>query len=83
MTTLQDLIDSGLSGTYDFAFIDANKADYPNYYNLCVQLLRPGGVIAVDNVSNEYCMVLELELSGKAIDFCVTGPITLYAIHIG
>ncbi|KAG4070548.1 hypothetical protein HA402_001214 [Bradysia odoriphaga] len=47
--TLQDLINSGQSGKFDFAFLDANKPQYPEYYTLCMQLLRIGGVLAVDN----------------------------------
>ena len=35
---------------FDFMFIDAEKTEYMEYYNLCLPLLRPGGVIAVDNV---------------------------------
>jgi caffeoyl-CoA O-methyltransferase len=38
------------SEAFDFAFIDANKDDYPGYYEECLTRLRPGGVIAVDNV---------------------------------
>lgn len=34
---------------YDFAFIDADKANYQNYFERCLKLLRPGGLIAVDN----------------------------------
>ena len=36
-------------GSYDFAFIDADKTSYINYYERCLRLLRPGGLIAVDN----------------------------------
>lgn len=48
--TLNALIKAGGAGTYDFAFIDADKPGYPDYYNRCFKLLKPGGVIAVDNV---------------------------------
>ena len=36
-------------GSYDFAFIDADKTSYIDYYERCLRLLRPGGLIAVDN----------------------------------
>jgi caffeoyl-CoA O-methyltransferase len=35
---------------FDFAFIDADKAEYPDYYEECLRLLRPGGLIMLDNV---------------------------------
>lgn len=47
--SMQKLIDEGESGTYDFVFIDANKDEYPEYYELALQLIRKGGIIAVDN----------------------------------
>jgi predicted O-methyltransferase YrrM len=37
-------------GSFDFAFIDANEDDYPSYYEECLRLLRPGGLVMVDNV---------------------------------
>uniref|UniRef100_A0A0N5CI12 O-methyltransferase n=1 Tax=Strongyloides papillosus TaxID=174720 RepID=A0A0N5CI12_STREA len=46
---LDQFIANGESGTWDFAFIDADKSNYPNYYDRLMKLLRPGGVILVDN----------------------------------
>lgn len=49
LETLDRLITQGESGAYDFAFIDADKDNYWNYYERALRLLRPGGLIAVDN----------------------------------
>jgi len=47
--TLDFMIDAGEAGQYDFAFIDADKQNYENYYERCLRLLRPGGLLAFDN----------------------------------
>lgn len=49
MQTLGALIEQGQAGSYDLAFIDADKAGYLGYYERALELLRPGGLVVVDN----------------------------------
>jgi len=49
LKTLTELLAAGGKGSFDFAFIDADKTSYLDYYEMLIELVRPGGLIAVDN----------------------------------
>ncbi len=49
LDTLDGLLREGAEGGFDFAFIDADKERYRDYFERCLRLVRPGGLIAVDN----------------------------------
>lgn len=62
--TLGAMIEAGEAGQYDFAFIDGDKKNYVIYYELCLQLVRPGGIIALDNML----------WSGRLVDLSLDDP---------
>ena len=50
LQTLDELLECDEAASFDFAFIDADKENYELYYERCLQLIRAGGVIVIDNV---------------------------------
>ena len=66
-STLDTLLGQGQAGTFDLAFIDADKTNYLAYYERTLQLLRPGGLVLIDNTL----------WSGRVADPAVTDPDTV------
>ncbi len=70
LETLDKLLADGQAGTFDFAFIDADKTGYDDYYERTLQLLRLGGLMVLDNMLRD----------GRVVDAPQTDEATL-AIH--
>ncbi len=49
LETLDIMLENELNNSFDFAFIDADKTNYKNYYERALALIRPGGLVAIDN----------------------------------
>lgn len=65
LETLHQLLEEGLAHSFDFIFIDADKTNYVNYYELALQLLSPSGLIAIDNVLWEGKVIDPQEVGGQ------------------
>ena len=65
LKTLEALLAAGEAHSYDFIFIDADKTNYVRYYELALQLVRPTGLIAIDNVFWEGDVINPLDTSAQ------------------
>ena len=65
LQTLTALLDAGEAQSFDFIFIDADKTNYVRYYELALQLVRPGGLIAIDNVFWEGAVIDPLDIGAQ------------------
>ncbi|WP_115332544.1 class I SAM-dependent methyltransferase [Legionella busanensis] len=63
--TLNELIDEGYRQQFDFVFIDADKTNYTQYYELALQLVNPRGLIAIDNIFWEGKVIDPNDTSGQ------------------
>ncbi|KAL2083602.1 hypothetical protein ACEWY4_021375 [Coilia grayii] len=70
LKTLDELLAAGEAETFDFVFIDADKTNYDNYYERSLQLVRKGGIIAIDNVlwSGRVVSPAEDDITSQALD---------------
>jgi len=72
---LKEMLDTGQQPTVDFAFIDADKGNYIEYYKMCLQLVRKGGIVAMDNtlfrgkVVDQFCQEKTVKQIQEANEF--------------
>lgn len=69
--TLHALLNEGRANHFDMAFIDADKPNMPDYYETCLRLVRPGGIIAIDNVF----------LGGRVVAPTASDPPGVHTMH--
>ncbi|HHT0594864.1 TPA: class I SAM-dependent methyltransferase [Legionella anisa] len=65
LDTLHALISEGWEQKFDFIFIDADKTNYVNYYELALKLIQPQGLIAIDNIFWDGKVIDENETGGQ------------------
>lgn len=65
LDTMQKLLTEGRAHSFDFIFIDADKTNYLNYYELALQLVSPTGLLAIDNVFWEGKVIDEHEIGAQ------------------
>lgn len=71
LLTLESLLEEGRVGAFDLALIDADKPNKPAYFEACLKLVRPGGVIAIDNVF----------LGGRVVEPKAEDPLGVQVMH--
>ncbi len=69
LDTLNELLKQGRARSFDMAFIDADKENYDGYYEKCLRLLRPGGLILLDNTlwGGSVCDLSKQDIDTQAI----------------
>ena len=70
LQTLDGLVAAGEAGRFDFAFIDADKSAYRDYYERCLVLLRKGGLIAIDNTLWSGAVTKKDDRSKETVAIC-------------
>lgn len=70
LASLNALLEQHGQNSYDFVYIDADKSEYDDYYELCLQLVRPGGLIVFDNMlwAGDWCSAYPDTPGAKAIN---------------
>lgn len=65
LNTMNMLVDEGYSSQFDFIFIDADKTNYINYYEMALKLVNPRGIIAIDNIFWDGNVINPDDISGQ------------------